>query len=315
VYEGRYADALPLVRRAAQVGTSPIYLAVLSGAAGQSLITTADALNEGYQVVQRAISTAAAKAVNQLAARFAADNGQLAQLVRRDQDISFENERLDKLLIEAASKESSKRDATSEQHIRDRLDAVVSERAEMDTKLAQQFPDYAALAKPEPLSVQETQQVLADDEALIVFDFDWLSFAWVITRSSAGFFAVNIAAKNLEAQVKTLRTSLNYAPWFDTGASYALYRSIFGPFAEYIASKKRLSVITNGALSSLPLQLLVASDPAGKKLKEVDWLVRKYAITVLPSTASLKILREGTMTTTAAKPMIGFGDPVFERTQ
>jgi CHAT domain-containing protein len=47
-------------------------------------------------------------------------------------------------------------------------------------------------------------------------------------------------------------------------------------------------------------------------LASLNWLVRKYAITVLPSTASLKILRESKNVVTAAKPMIGFGDPVFD---
>jgi CHAT domain-containing protein len=69
----------------------------------------------------------------------------------------------------------------------------------------------------------------------------------------------------------------------------------------------------NGALSGFPLQLLVSSQPAGKNLKDQDWLVRKYAITVLPSAASLKILREGKAVATAGKPMIGFGDPIFKR--
>jgi CHAT domain-containing protein len=41
--------------------------------------------------------------------------------------------------------------------------------------------------------------------------------------------------------------------------------------------------------------------------------VHKFAITTLPSTASLKILRQSKVTTTAVKPMIGFGDPVFNR--
>jgi CHAT domain-containing protein len=102
---------------------------------------------------------------------------------------------------------------------------------------------------------------------------------------------------------------------FDINTSYSLYQALLSPFADLISSKKRLSVITNGALSSLPLQLLVTRDPAADKPKDIDWLVRKYATTVLPSTASLKVLREGTRTTTAAKPMIGFGDPVFEKGQ
>jgi hypothetical protein len=86
---------------------------------------------------------------------------------------------------------------------------------------------------------------------------------------------------------------------------------LFGGFAKYIASKTRLYVVSNGALTSLPLQLLVTKDPAGKSLKDVDWLVRSYAITNWPSVASLKALRERTSGTQARKPLIAFADPVF----
>ena len=313
--QGRYADALPLVRDAARRGfeQKSLYLKVLTGASARSLITNADGFNEGYQVVQRATSSAASQAVNQLSVRFATGNDQLAELVRRDQDLSSENERLDKLIIEAVSQEPSKRDTTKEQDVRNRLRLIASERAQIKSTLYQRFPDYAALAKPAPLSVQETQQLLADDEILIVFDFDRQSYAGVFSHSQAGSFVLQITAADLEAQVKALRVSLTYAPQFDVEASYRLYQSLFGPYAEYIASKTRLTVVANGALTSFPLQLLVTKDPTGKKLTDIDWLVRKYAITVVPSTASLKILRKVKNVVAAAKPMIGFGDPVFDR--
>jgi CHAT domain-containing protein len=75
-----------------------------------------------------------------------------------------------------------------------------------------------------------------------------------------------------------------------------------------------LSFVLDGALTSLPPQVLITTDPDGKNLNSVDWLVRKYAVTVLPSIASLKILRGEKSTVAALKPMIGFGDPVFDRT-
>jgi tetratricopeptide (TPR) repeat protein len=314
--EGRYADALPLVRTAAQMGFArkSTYLSALTGAVEKSLITNTDAFNEGYQIFQRTTSTAASKAVNLFAARFAVGEDQLARLVRKDQDLVLEGERLDKLIVEAVSDEPSKRDPATEQQIRDRLEAIENERAKINSTLSRQFPGYAALAKPEPLSAQETQQLLADDEALIVFDFDQQSYAAVFTRSDARAFELKITARNLEARIRALRNSLNFAPTFDVEASYRLYHSLVGPFADFISSKKRLSVVMNGALSSLPLQLLVTSDPTGKDLKDIDWLGRKYATTVWPSTASLKILREGKITAIAAKPMIGFGDPIFDRT-
>jgi CHAT domain-containing protein len=61
--------------------------------------------------------------------------------------------------------------------------------------------------------------------------------------------------------------------------------------------------------------VFITSNPAGKDPTTIDWLVRKYAITVLPSIASLKILRQGKIAEGAKKPMIGFGDPVFHRTE
>jgi hypothetical protein len=170
--------------------------------------------------------------------------------VRKDQDIYLENERLDQLIVEAVSKKPSERDSANEQQIRNRLQAIAGERVHIETTLSQQFPDYAALANPKPLSIQETQWLLAGDEALIVFDFDQQSFAWIFTSSNAIGSPLKIPVKDLDAQIKTLRTSLKYAPQFDVAASYALYQALFGPFAEQIAPKKRLSVVTSGALSS-----------------------------------------------------------------
>ncbi len=170
LHEGRYADALPHLRAAAQMGfiRKSTYLAALNGAVDKSTITKADAFNEGYRIVQRATLTAASKAINQLAVRLAARSDPLARLVRKDQDLSFQNERLDKVIVEDASKEPSKRDRTGEQQIRDRLRSIANERARIGTALSQQFPDYAALAKPEPLTAQQTQQLLVDDEGWIL---------------------------------------------------------------------------------------------------------------------------------------------------
>ena len=88
---------------------------------------------------------------------------------------------------------------------------------------------------------------------------------------------------------------------FDPELPLKIYQATFGAFADKIAAKQRLSIVTNGALTSLPPQLLVADDPSGKSLKEMDWLIRSHAITVLPSVASLKILRGGSQASSARK--------------
>jgi hypothetical protein len=237
---GRYADALPLVRSAALKGFAQrsTYLAVLTGAAETSIITNTEALDEGYQIIQQARSTAASKALNRLAVRFAVGNDELAQFVRKDQDLFLEVERLYKLIEEAVSKEPSRRNAANEQRIKDRLGAIFKQHHQIDTVLNERVPSYAALAEPKPLSVPETQQILTDDEALIVYDFGERSYAEVFTHSNARSFELKITATDLEVQIKDLRSSLEREeleapnrsslesePAFVAEASYRLYQS------------------------------------------------------------------------------------------
>jgi CHAT domain-containing protein len=59
--------------------------------------------------------------------------------------------------------------------------------------------------------------------------------------------------------------------------------------------------------------VLVTRDPAGIDLKSTDWLIRRSAIAILPSVYSLKVLRGQNVKVAAAKLLIGFADPVFQR--
>src|SRR4029453_11465933 len=80
----RYVDALPIIRRTISQGTASKSVAfpVLFQSQAQNLVSTAQALTDSYEIVQRASSSAAANAVSQVAARFAAATGELAQLFR-----------------------------------------------------------------------------------------------------------------------------------------------------------------------------------------------------------------------------------------
>ena len=158
--------------------------------------------------------------------------------------------------------------------------------------------------------------MLADDEALVAVDLDKSSYVWVITKDRAEWKYLSVSAEDVSKEVETLRTGLNLDCWrpFNWNLAYQIYRQVLGPIEEIISPKKRLSFVFDGALTSLPPHVLITSNPDGKDLNSVDWLVSKYAVTVLPSVASLKILRGGKSAVAAMKPLIGFGDPVFDRT-
>jgi tetratricopeptide (TPR) repeat protein len=312
----RYADALPIIRRTLSQGTAQETVAfpVLLASQAQNLINAAEALAGTYEIVQRASASAAASAVSKLAARFAVGSGELAQLVRKDQDLTAEAESLDKTVVAFVSKPSAQRSAAAEAATRKRIEEVKAEREKLSQIFNRRFPDYVALSKPQPVSLEETQALLADDEALLVFDFDAKSYAWIITRNNADWTELKVSAKDLDAQLRVLRAWLtDPRKRFDPELSFKIYQATFGAFADKIAAKQRLSIVTNGALTSLPPQLLVTKDPSGKKLMELDWLIRSHVVTVLPSVASLKILRSGSQTSSARKPMIAFADPVFSK--
>jgi CHAT domain-containing protein len=190
------------------------------------------------------------------------------------------------------------------------------ERDKLQDVFNQQFPDYVALSRPQPLTIEQTQALLADDEALVAIDLDESSYVWVITKNRVEGKELSVTAENVAKSVEGLRIGLNPdAPKpFDRKLAYQLYQQLLGSIEEIISHKTRLSFVLDGALTSLPPQVLITTDPNGKDFASLAWLVRKYAVTVLPSIASLKVLRDEKSTVAAIQPMIGFGDPVFDRT-
>jgi len=149
----------------------------------------------------------------------------------------------------------------------------------------QRFPDYVALSKPQPLTIERTQALLADDEALVAVDLDKSSYVWVLTKNRAEWKRLSTSADDVASEVATLRIALNLdSPQpFDTDLAYRLYQQILGPIEPVILDKARLIFVLSGALTSLPPQVLITSNSESKDLASADWLVRKYAITVLPS--------------------------------
>ena len=286
--QGRYTDALPIIRRTLSQGTAwkTVAFPVLLSSQAQNLINAAQALAGSYEIVQRASSTAAANAVSKLAARFAVGSGELAQLVRKDQDLTAEADALDGGAF--VSKPPSQRSAVAEDQVRKRIEAVKAEREKLQQIFNDRFPEYLALSKPQPVSLAETRALLADDEALLVFDFDAKSYGWIITKNNADWTELKVSAKDLDVQVRALRVWLtDPRKRFDPELSFKIYQATFGAFDDKFAAKQRLSIVTNGALTSLPPQLLVATTRAARSSR--SWTgssARMRLRSCLPSRAS-----------------------------
>jgi hypothetical protein len=180
-----------------------------------------------------------------------------------------------------------------------------------------------------PMAIADTQRLLGSEEALVVFLMsDDEAFVWAVTREAAAWHRIPIGAKVLEDKVKALREGLDLqdpkraaqsGKLFDLGVAHNFYKSLLGPVANLIDNKRHLIIVPSGVLTGLPFHLLVAEPPAtpkpnGQQLqayRDATWLIQRHAVTVLPSVSSLRALRVFAKGGQAAKPMIGFGDPVF----
>ena len=307
--EGRPGAALPLVQRLIGGGRAQLraVLPVLADAQRQQLIPAEQMLDQALNAIQRGTQSSAASAVNKLAVRLAAGNDRLAELVRRDQDLSAEAEALDKAIVAAVSKERSKRDAAAEQRGRARLAVIATERASLQKTLSAEFPDYAALSNPLPMTVKEIQSLLSGDEAMVLFAITVKeSYVLAITRESADWKPIPVGAEALARQVAAFRRGLDIAHasdasgksgLFDLALAHDLYGMLLGPVEPLLKDKRSLLVAPTGALTALPFHLLVTEQPAAAIPEKFDgyrdaaWLLKRHAVSVLPSVASLKSLR------------------------
>ena len=229
--EGRTADALPIVERTIASGRAQLRVAlpVLFAAQRQQLIPAEKALDDALNAVQHGAQSSAASAVNKLAVRLAAGNDRLAQLVRRDQDLAGEAEALDKAIIAAVSKEKSMRDAAAEQRGRDRLAAISAARATLQRTFAADFPDYAALSNPLPMTAREVQALLSGNEAMVLFAVaDKESYVFALTRESSGWKPLPFGAEALSQKVAAFRRGLDVGKARDASGKSGLFDLALG---------------------------------------------------------------------------------------
>ena len=324
--EGRTSDTLPLVERMMAGGRAQprVALPTLLDAQKKQLIPPDKAFDEALDVVQHGAQSSAASAVSKLAVRVAAGSDRLAELVRRDQDLASEADRLDKAIIAALSRQGSPREAAAG---RDRLAAIAIERATLQKTFAAEFPEYAALSNPLPLKAREIQELLSGDEAMVLFALaDRESFVLALSRDSFDWQRIPLGVDALSQKVAVLRRGLDVGKASDSSGKSGLYdlmlanelyAALLGPVEGLVKDKRSLLVAPSGALTALPFHLLVTEKPTAaipdkiEGYRNVAWLLKRQAVSVLPSVSSLKALRGFARRDRAVKPMTGFGDPVF----
>ena len=284
----------------------------------------------GYADVLRGQSVQ--RALQASSARSAIDKPELAKLVRASQDgekqIGAAVATLNNLLAlpPAEREEKAVKAAQSE------IAALQAARTQTLKDIARKFPEYGNLINPPPPNAVDIQKQLSDDEALLSFYFGRLdSFVWVLRKDSPIQFArIRMTLGDLNATVTKLREALepkaamiSDIPAFDVKLASELYDSLLKPIEGSWKPAKNLIVVTNGALGLLPLSLLPTAaaevkmddEPLFSSYREVPWLARTHAVTMVPSASALQTLRKLPPGKSSRQDLIAFGDPYFSKEQ
>jgi CHAT domain-containing protein len=293
-----------------------------AGEIGEETFALADAIRG--QSVQQALAASSARA--------AAKDPALADLVRKEQDLSKQVNAQLGMLNNVLSLPSAERDEKGVQAINASINSLRAERNKARQEINQKFPAYADLVSPKPPAVSEIKATLADGEAMLSFYFGQSgSFVWAVPKTGpVAFAAIKAPSGDIESKIRKLREALepqaamiSDIPPFDLKLAYEIYSLLLKPVESGWKPAKNLIVVTNGALGLLPLSLLPTApaeiaqddDPLFSGYRAVPWLARTHAVTTVPSAAALRTLRQLPAGKPGRSELVAFGDPYFNKDQ
>lgn len=287
-----------------------------------------DVAAEAFRLADVARGQSVQRALDAGAARASARTPALADLVRREQDAKKQLSALAGMLANAVNVPTDQQDQKVIATLRRQIDLLRHAREALLGQLAREFPGYAELINPKPATVDAVRKALRPGEALVsMFVTHDRVFSWAVgTSGPVAFGATSLSEPALADMVRKVRKALDPGakalgdiPEFDVVTAHRLYQAALEPVAAGWKDARSLLVVTHGALGQLPFALLPTKPtPLGPEqgllfanYREVPWLVRTHAVTVLPSVASLATLRSMPAPDPSRRPFIGFGDPWF----
>jgi CHAT domain-containing protein len=289
--------------------------------------------DEGFAAAQIATQSKAAAAITQMAARFSASDDALGQLVRQAQDLSYRWQALDRQLTSQFAERAT--DANARREMRTELDQIGRELAGLDKRIVAEFPQYAELVQPSTLKIADVQKLLGANEAVLTFLVGSAeTYVWAIASDRTAWQRLQLGERAIAEKVARLRKGIEVPQFqkglrgatgelFDLALAYELYSDLIAPVEEALEGKRNLLIVPSGPLTSLPFHLLVTEPPAKPitaldqipEYRNAQWIIGRFAISLLPSVVNLKALRGFSKIEQASKPLVGFGNPKFRQNE
>jgi CHAT domain-containing protein len=308
------------------------YIDLLVGLEDAGVGSGPDAVGEAFRLAEFARAQSVQRALSASAARAAAGNAELARLVRNEQDAVKRIGALYGLLARALSASGYRPNKAGLEELKSRIDTLRDARAAFAEAIEARFPEYAALMNPKPPTLAAARDSLRPGEALVVtYVAKDKTYVWAVPK--AGQVAFDVAPFGRESMAGVIgdlrrsldpqATSLGDIPPFDVGLSHRLYRELLAPVTSGWQQAHSLLVVADGPLGQVPLSVLATKparpaqgkEPLFSEYRDIPWLARRHAVTMLPSVSSLVTLRHLSAASPLRRAFAGFGDPWFTQAQ
>ncbi|PYM46242.1 MAG: hypothetical protein DME16_15260 [Candidatus Rokuibacteriota bacterium] len=263
-----------------------------------------------------------ARAITNMAARLDTADPALRAVAREYQEALRKRDTARRELALLTLQPPDKRDPAREAQLKQELQTAEGDVARLDGRLQADFPRYVGLVSARPLSAKDVTALLKPGEALMsLLATRNATYVFLVRDGKVHAHRAAVTYASLDKAVRDLRKGLDLADGqlraFDVAAAHQLYAELVAPVAAPLKGATHLIVVPAGPLLSLPPGLLVtqptpapAGPPEKADYRQVPWLGKQVAISVLPALTSLKSLRAAGRSK-APQPFIGFGDPAF----
>ena len=185
------------------------------------------------------------------------------------------------------------------------IETLTTEYDQIQTRIRQTSPRYAALVQPSPLNVEAIQKQLLDENTLLLEYAlgEQKSFVWAVTPDSVKAFELPGRAA-IEEEAKRFYQLVSQPGPSSPQAAANLSRMLLQPLGGEL-KQKRLVIVADGVLQYLPFSALTLSEDGRP-------LVVDHEIVTLPSASVLAVLREEfEHRKPASKLLAVLADPVF----
>lgn len=197
----------------------------------------------------------------------------------------------------------------------------------LNEQIVREFPAYGELSAPSAVDIPRLRSLMHDDEVVVqILVNDDAAYIWAVSRdriewrraADFGTDAMNAAIvalrrgleladvtrghdliaeeqARLEAEADQAEAATAPTP-YNRVLAHKLYTDLFGQVEGTLAGHRTMIVVVNGALSGVPLGVLVTAPPTGDDrnpdaLRATEWLADRHTLVTLPSLSSLVALR------------------------